>query len=175
MQLRAIVYAGIIHGATGITYYAWDSNITRFGIAPEPYERIPGRPAAKPLECIAARALWETSAQINRELYELTPVIYAPTMGPDLGCRVDVEGDVITDNPVRALLKPHPDGGIVLLTVNLDNAVLKATFTFERLLNRIHVLFENRDPQDVASGQKMVTEEYEPFDVHVFRLVFAEQ
>jgi hypothetical protein len=174
MQLRAIVYAGIIHGATGITYYAWDSNITRFGISPEPVPQIPGKPAAKPMQCIMAKALWQTAAQINSELHQLTPAILSPTVGPEIPYKVLVEGDAITTAPIRTLLKPHPEGGFVLLTVNLDNAPLKATLCFEKPLSRLHVLFENQNPEEKLDRPKSIVREYEPFDVHIFQLNFAE-
>jgi hypothetical protein len=39
-QLRGCVYAGIIHGATGIVYFTWDAQASRnggvIGMAPDP-------------------------------------------------------------------------------------------------------------------------------------------
>jgi hypothetical protein len=39
-QLRACVYAGVIHGATGIIYFIWDSYVSRdggcIGMSPNP-------------------------------------------------------------------------------------------------------------------------------------------
>jgi hypothetical protein len=178
MQLRAIVYAGIIHGATGISYFTWDSNISRsgrvFGIAPNPYTNIPEKISAKPIQALMAHVLWNTAARINREIHELTPVIYSPTVGPEFPCHVTIEGKVITESPIRALLKSHPEGGYVLLTVNLDNAVLKAVFKFEKPLSNVQVLFDNSPPEDLEKKQMIVTREYEPYDVQIFRLRFVE-
>jgi hypothetical protein len=174
MQLRAMVYCGLIHGATGITHYAWDSNITRVGISPNGRHDIPGRPNATPIQALMARTLWDTTAIINRELKQLVPAIYSPTAGADFKYSVNIEGNGITETPIRGLLKKHPDGGYVLLTVNMDDAVMKATWTFPKRLRHVVPLFENREPLQLRSGQKEIVAEYEPFDVHVFRIKLAE-
>jgi hypothetical protein len=185
-QLRACVYAGIIHGATGIVYFIWDTYVPRdgnvIGIAPDPQvayvpnprqEGYPRPTPATPIQLIKAKALWETAAQVNRELAELAPAILSPTVGDDVGYKVTVEGKAPTQTPIRALLKPHPDGGYVLLTVNLDDAVLKVTYDFARPLETVHVLYENRLPEELEEGATGFTLTYEPFDTHVIRVRLA--
>jgi hypothetical protein len=185
MQLRALVYSGVIHGATGIHYFIWDSYISRggrvVGMSPDPqvaYVPLPrqkGNPPpspATPTQLVMARASWDMAAQINKELQQLTPVILAPTVGPEIDYSVMVEGEAITDSPVRALLKPHPKGGYVLLTVNLDNAVLVATYRFDRALSRVEVMFENREDPKVKLDGMRFSEDYEPFETHIYRIVF---
>ena len=49
-----------------------------------------------------------------------------------------------TENPIHCLLKPHADGGYVLLTVNLEDTVETARFTFSTQLAALEKLFENQ-------------------------------
>ena len=84
------------------------------------------------------------------------------------------EGEAITEAPIRALLKTHPDGGYVLLTVNLDAAVLRATWAFPRPLRHVQPLFENREPLELEVDEQKIFATYEPFEVHVYRIEMAE-
>lgn len=180
LQLRASVYAGLIHGATGIIYFTPDSYISRdggvIGMSPRP-EATPhivgGKPKtpATPLQLIQARALWDTAAQINSELKELTPALLAPTVSSaEVPFTVAVTGRGPTQNPVRCLLKPHPDGGWVLLTVNVDDAVLRVSYGFPRGLEEAQVLYENRSALSLEKDGTRFTLDYEPFDAHVVRI-----
>jgi hypothetical protein len=118
-----------------------------------------------------SRACWEAAVQINRELAELTPAILAPTVGPEVDYKVDVQGEAPTPTPIRCLLKPHPEGGYVLLTVNCDDAVLTVNYTFPRKLKQVQALYENRDPLALKPDDTTFTLKYEPFDTHVVRVV----
>ena len=181
MQLRAQVYAGLIHGATGIIYFCWDTYVCRdgnvMGMSPDPrvayLEAGPGKPKpspARPMQLAQAKALWMAATQINRELHELKAVILSPTVGQDVSYSLKIEGEGVTDAPVRCLLKPHPDGGYVLLTVNLDDAVLFTTFEFPGGLGSAAPLFENREPFEVEPGATTFKDRFEPFDVHAYRI-----
>jgi hypothetical protein len=182
-QLRASVYAAIIHGATGILYFALDSYVARdsgvIGIAPDPKvtytpvpkrEGDPHRTPATPIQLIKARALWDAMAQINKEIAELTPSILSPTVGQDFPYAVDVAGTAPTPSPIRCLLKPHPDGGFVLLTVNMDDAVLKATYTMPSVVRSAELMFENQESCKLSTDGKSFAVAYDPFDSHVVRL-----
>jgi hypothetical protein len=180
-QLRAQVYAALIHGATGIVYFCWDTYVCRdgdvIGMSPDPrvayLEGGPNMPKpspAKPMQLAESKALWMAAEQINAELRELTPSILSPTVGEEVKYTVRIEGQAVSDAPMRCLLKPHPEGGYVLLTVNLDDAVLKVTYDFEGGLTAVEPLFENRPPVEPAEGSRAFTDLYEPFDVHVYRL-----
>ena len=182
MQLRAQVYAALIHGATGIVYFTWDTYVCRdgdvIGISPDPRAAYldpgPNRPKpspAKPMQLAQSRALWIAATQINKEIQELTASLLSPTVGENVKYSVKVEGQSVSDVPIRCLLKPHPEGGYVLLTVNLDDAVLNAEYTFPAGLKSVEVLFENRQPFDVKAGQKTFSDVYEPFDVHVYHVL----
>lgn len=177
-QLRAEVYAGLIHGATGICYFTWDSWISRdgevIGFSPNPKAdiRAGGLPrVAKPMQLVNSHALWDAISRINAELNELTPVLFAPTVGEDeLGYTAHYEGNALTEFPIRALLKPHPEGGYVLLTVNLDRAVLDGVFKFAKPLGGVMPLFETGEVLPIEEGAREFSAEYEPFGTRVFRL-----
>jgi len=73
------------------------------------------------------------------------------------------------------MLKPHPKKGFILFTVNLDNAAIKATYTFEKDLKEAKVLFENHPGINLAKKSKEFSMDYEPFDTHLFHIFFNEQ
>jgi len=181
MQLRAQVYAALIHGATGIIYFCWDTYVCRdgdvIGMSPDPQvaylEAGPNKPKpspARPMQLAESKALWVAATQINSEIGELTPSLLSPTVGEEVAYSVKIEGDAISDAPIRCLLKPHPDGGYVLLSVNLDDAVLNVTYEFPGGLASVSPLFENRPPFELEPAQKTFTDLYEPFEVHVYRI-----
>lgn len=182
-QLRACVYAGLIHGATGITYFTWDTYVCRdgcvIGMSPNPkvaYVPNPQQPGyshptpATPVQLAQSQSLWTMTTAINRELRDLTPAILSPTIADDdLGYQVFPDLSHSQD-PVRCLLKPHPDGGYVLMTVNLDATVLDCKFQFSKPLGVVHRMFENQPTWDIPAGTKSWEITYEPFEVHVFRI-----
>ena len=188
MQLRACVYAGLIHGATGMVYFIWDSYISRnggcVGMSPDPkvayvpFPKEPGHPRpspATPMQLIASRALWLAAVQINNEMRELAPVLLSPTVSEEvLGYSVMTVELSRTENPVRCLLKPHPAGGYVLMTVNLDDNVLGAEFTFSRGLRSVERIFENQPPLELEEGVTSFEDSFEPFEVHVYRIALAD-
>ncbi len=99
------------------------------------------------MQLAQSKALWIAAAQINGEIRQLKPSLLSPTVGEAIPYAVtEIKGIHVTDTPIRCLLKPHPDGGYILLTVNLDDAVLFTTFEFSGGLELVVPLFENRDP-----------------------------
>ncbi|MBQ0106065.1 MAG: hypothetical protein KBT47_08540, partial [Armatimonadetes bacterium] len=135
-QLRACVYTAIIHGATGIVYFAWDSFITREGnviaMAPNPQTDMgngdPKYAIAKPSELVNGQACWEMTAQINKELNELAPVILSPTSKAKY--TMEVTGESVTDVPIHTLLKEDSEGNYILITANVDASWLKTEYKF---------------------------------------------
>jgi hypothetical protein len=182
-QLRACVYAGLIHGATGIVYFTWDSYVPRdgnvIGMSPHPkvsYVPNPRQPGyshptpATPVQLVESRSLWEMARAINGELRELTPSLLSPTVAEnELDCQVFPDLSH-SECPVRCLLKLHPQGGYVLLTCNLDATVLHCKFRFTRPLVSVERMFENRPDWTVEPKARSWQIVYEPFEVHVFRL-----
>lgn len=181
MQLRAQVYAGLVHGATGIIYFCWDTFVCRdgnvMGMSPDPQVAYsPGTPntckpsPAKPMELAESRALWTAATQINHEIQELTPSLLSPTVGPEVVYKLQTEGEPVSQSPVRCLLKPHPDGGYLLLTVNVDDAVMKVTYEFPAGLATVQPMFENREAVELADDGQSFTDMYDPFETHVYRI-----
>lgn len=169
-QLRSMVYTGLIHGATGVVYYAWDSNVTRFGIAPTKQAEIPGRPSASPLQALQAEQLWKTVAQVNQELRMLTPALLSPTVS-DTKYSVTFEGEAITESPIRTLLKPRSETEWVLLAVNMDDAVLRANVRFEAGVKSAEFMFEGATAIDLQDDPQVIPLIFEPFETHVLRIV----
>lgn len=178
-QLRAQVYTAIISGATGIQYFIMDSHMSRrggcVGMSPDPKAAYAPAEAAiaTPAELVQSKALWEMARQINSELKELMPSILSPTVGAEVAYKVTVKGAAVTKAPLRCLLKPDPQGGYVLLTANVDDAVLDATFEFPAPLKSVEPTFESRGARTLNTPHKMWVDRYEPFDVHVYRITPA--
>ena len=183
VQLRAQIYAGLIHGATGIIYVTWDTFVCRdfgvIGMSPDPQVTYvsaagetdsPRATPATPMELVQSKALWEAAVRINGELEQLTPALLSPSAGRDVEYRVRIVGRAVTDMPIRCLLKSHPDGGYVLLTVNLDDAVLNVTHTFPQGIERLEPLFENRHMHEFNPQTDSFAQTYDPFETHVFRV-----
>ncbi len=184
MQLRASVYAGLIHGATGIIYFTWDTYVCRdgnvIGMSPDPKPAYVPSPRqegythptpARPDQLVASRALWAMATQVNRELRELTPALLSPTVDPKaVPYSIAVTGLGRTEEPIHALLKPHPEGGTVLLTVNLEDCVLDATYTFPKALRSVERLYENQLPLALEKDANRFSDTYEPFETHVYRI-----
>jgi hypothetical protein len=125
------------------------------------------------MELIQSKALWETAAQVNAELKELTPLLLSPTVGPEFEISAKVEGEAVTASPLRCMMKRDAAAGsYLLLAVNVDDAVLTATVTLPKPLNNIRVLFENRTAPSADATRTRFTDRFEPFDVHVYRLTF---
>jgi hypothetical protein len=178
VQLRAEIYTGIIHGATGVNYFIIDSDASRrggvVGMSPDPKPTYGGGgPTATPAQMVQAKSLWAMAGQINSELKELTPVLLSPTVGGDV-FKAEVKGKGVTPTPLHCVLKPHPDGGYVLLTVNVDDAVFNATFSFEQDLKSAATMFENQPPVVLAKTKRSFENRYEPFETHVYRILPAE-
>jgi len=192
-QLRCEVYAGLIQGATGIAYYGWDSSRTRadgvIGMAANPQATYQtGQISATPLQLAQSRALWQAVGYINQEIAELKGALLSPTVSVnEVNYEVQISGAAHSPVPIRTLLKPWPAGGYVLLTANVDNAVpkldtnnwicpepLQVTYSWPRTLQTIQPLFENRAALTPDSEGRSFTDTYDPFDVHVYQIVFAD-
>ena len=173
-QLRSCVYSGIIHGATGIIYFIWDSFISRegnvIGMSPDPkFTRGNGDPkyvTAKPVDLINAKANWNMAKQINAELKELTPYILSPTSKDNY--KVHIEGKRVSPNSLRCMLKPDGSGGYILISSNIDSSWLEAEYTFDKDIFFAQSLFENQKLLKVNDHKFKVT--YEPFETHIIHI-----
>jgi hypothetical protein len=173
MQLRAEVYAGIARGATGIGYMTWDSSETRnndlIGMAPNPpASYVQGQTEATPEQLVQSQTLWLAAQQINSELVTLTPAILSPTSTVDYS--VVIEWDSRTHTPIYTLLKPDPLGGFTLITINVDNAIFRVTYTWPFALTAVQPMFENRSTFTLDPGATSFIDTYEPYQVHVYHI-----
>ena len=178
-ELRAMIYAGIVHGATGIVYFAYDSFVTRdgevIGIAPDPvaaHGPTPdfdndGKPpvAASERDLETSRGLWRDIVGLNAELHALAPVLLSPTAGADYA--VAVTGESVSPTPIRVILKEH-DGRWTLIAVNLDDAALRVRMTFPLPLGRVGRLFDDEGPPAVTGG--IIEDNFAPFAVRLYTI-----
>ncbi len=178
-ELRAMTYAGIVHGATGIMYFAYDSFVTRdgevIGIAPDPtaaHGPTPdfdndGKPpvAATERDLETSRGLWRAALGLNAELHALAPVLLSPTAGADY--TASVTGESVSQTPIRVILKEH-DGRWTLIAVNLDDAALRVRMTFPLPLRRVGRLFDDEEPPVVTGG--IIEDNFAPFAVRLYTI-----
>ena len=178
-QLRCQVYAAIIHGATGIHYYIWDSWISRSGLSigasPDPVPKQGGEPhLATPTHQSESLETWLAVAMINSELTSLTPSLLSPTAGSNVAYHVSITGQDVSSAPIRTLLKQDPSGGYILLTVNVDYAVLNVQYTFENEIANVIQMFDNSSSTVLEADERTFQQNYEPFSVHIFHIDFVE-
>jgi len=187
-QLRAQVYTALIHGATGIVYFAWDSYITRGaglnGISPNPQAAgyLPNNPggdvSATAQQVQQSLQLWNTTTRINGELAELAPAILSPTLASsELSYSVQLSNLSAPDNtslysntPIRTLLKKDQSGNYILLAVNMDSRSMDATFDFSKSFNGFGLMFEDDGALASLHGVHQFTFHFTPFDTNVFVL-----
>ncbi|WP_119418748.1 hypothetical protein [Desertibaculum subflavum] len=177
-QARGMLYAAIVHGATGVIWFAFDSPVTRngrvIGVAPDTSEAagaaLPYGPyppiAASAAEAAASRALWQSIRVLNREIAALAPALLGPTA--DIPYRVYLAGAAVSATPIRSLLKVMPNGDLLLIAVNIDNVSLEASFFFPGrrfVLSRLH-----DDPLGPDGSAGIWRDTFAPFGVRLYRL-----
>ncbi len=176
--LRAMTYAGLVHGATGILFFAYDSFVTRddgvVGIAPEPradYGPAPdfnrdGQPrlVAEPDQLAGSRALWDTARRIAAELETLRPVLLGPTSRRPY--RVEIFGEGKSRAPIRTMLKER-NGEATLLVVNLDDVAMRYRVSFATPVGAPRAPFDpHAAPVPAPEGWQ---DTLPPFGVRVYR------
>jgi hypothetical protein len=190
-QLRSQVYTALVHGATGIYYFIWDSFISRdgnvLGISPDPQTKPArfrkntgrGRPMT-PIQKINSKALWDTVKQLNHELKTLTPAILSPTVDPKtLSYNIHssiIAGDKVAENPIRGLLKTtKTPNEYILLNVNMDAVTTDTLFQFDREIDEVKNMFESYPlPIELSVDKRSFCLRYEPFQAHILKLRFNE-
>ncbi len=179
-QLDAMTWAGVIHGATGIVFFAYDSFVTRdgdvVGIGPDPvadYGDIPdfdhsGTPAmvAGSEDLATGYRLWDETLRLVTALRRLSPALIASTA--DFPYRIAVKGVSNSATPVRTLLKSGPDG-LVLLAVNLDDTKLTVRLEPGRRLESVEAIV-GPPPRPSADAPGSWEAELEPFAIRAWRL-----
>lgn len=130
-ELRGMAFTSIIHGATGLIFFAYDSRVTReglvLGIAPKTPVAYDAYAKATPGEVSQSRALWAGAAALNAELSRLTPELLSPTAG--MSYQVYYSGESHTQSPIRTMLK-ITDGRFTLLAANIEKQAFGVRFEF---------------------------------------------
>ncbi len=173
VELRAMVYAGIVHGATGILYFALDSFVTRdgqiAGVAPWTeesygpsldYDGDGAYPLVAPPRLAAkSRALWRDIAALNKALAALTPDILSPTARLEY----TLAGSA---SRVRTLLKRR--GNIfTLFAVNIEAEPADLSVRFDQPLKGASIAIGGGDA--FQGGPKGWRDRLDGFGVRVYR------
>lgn len=170
-EARAMVFTAIVHGATGIVYFTWDSWVSRsgdvIGIAPNPQQEYPeGGIIAPPGLLDESQELWNGIAEINLQLDTLTSMILSKTDTAQYSVFVDDTSHEAV--PVRTLLKGSEESRC-LLAVNISSCPLNARFQFsDSIPALVMVMFENG--RSLASSQNAFTDHFDGFGVHVYSM-----
>lgn len=163
-QARALAYAALVHGASGLIWQGEDNYAARnagaIGIAAAPQlDYGIGTPynfgngsetasvsvmappyRASPEEVAASRRLWEAVAQFNRGIARLKPALLQPdaavTYTISLAPPEPSAARSALAAPVRTLLRPWEDG-LLLIAVNLENRDHAMRIDFGRRLHRM--------------------------------------
>jgi len=175
-QERCMIYTAIIHGATGIWVFAYDSFVMRnalsMGVSPDPVEDTGGakeeRYLATEENIRQSRELWQALTRINGELETLKPVIFSPTA--PIAYSVSVQGAHASDAPIRCLLKRF-EKDYYLFAANVDGQPIRAKLDFPRTIRRLDPLFDPRPPTKVE-GQTLY-DSFEPWGVRIYKLDFG--
>ena len=185
-EMRAMAYAAIVHGATGIWQFMWDSFIARdggvVGIRPDPHPSYaeavsPDATVATTQQIADSTALWNSldSSQggLNAELEALKPVILSPTVttsDPYWAYSAFVDQKHNHWSPIRTIFK-SAGGEQYLIAVNIDSFRVNARFKFVQGIGGVDVMFEGNRRLIPYSGA--FTDYFAPFAVHVYRFTFA--
>ena len=173
VELRGMVFTAIIHGATGITLFAYDSEVTRqglvIGIAPETPERYGDYASATPGEAARSRALWSAAAGLNAELERLTPGLLSPTAS--LPYAVYYTGKSRTQSPIRTMLKVT-DGRYLLLAANIEERSFGARFQFSREIASVTRLDGDGTRSSMAPSGSMFRDSLSPLAAAVYEIRF---
>ncbi|MBP5639967.1 MAG: hypothetical protein J6X55_10845 [Victivallales bacterium] len=153
-EIRAMSFASIVHGATGITWYTYggyvipEKNMYNYGITSTP-ER------------------WRIITTITRQLHELEPVLVErkpadqPTPVVYSGAKLDAFGQ-----PSITCLLKHHEGETYVLAVNSTLDTIEAGIPVAGVSGG-SVMFEGRAATIVGGVLK---DTFKPYDVHVYRL-----
>ncbi|WP_374630997.1 hypothetical protein [Ferrovibrio sp.] len=182
-QLRAMVFAAIIHGASGIVYFGYDSHATRddnvLGIAPDPLIEYGDTPdynnnGLPHLRTDAAglqrsKALWHGVEAINRELAALAPSLLQPTL--PYVCNAQTAKSDGLAQPIRLLAKPAlATDGILLLAVNLENQAHDVRLDCPAGFATVSSYSPDQMPPMQQDGTSF-TDRFPPFGVRLYRIV----
>ena len=174
VELRGMAFTAIIHGATGIILFAYDSRVTRaghaLGISPLTPESSGVSDVATPSPAAASRALWAGAASLNAELDRLTPTLLSPTSG--LRYAVEALGPHRTATPIRTLLKDN--GGVyTLLAANVEGTTVGARYRFPTAIRSVRRVDEDGSITVLESDGSAFRDELGAFAAAVYEVTFS--
>jgi hypothetical protein len=173
-ELRGMAFTAIIHGATGIILFAYDSWVTRqghvVGISPQTPERYDSYTVATASLAAQSRALWAGAAALNAELERLTPRLLSPTAR--LRYDVDFSGESRTSSPIRAMLK-ETDGVYTLLAANLEGRPMGARYRFPSSIASVRRLNADGSVAILEPNGAMFRDALGSFGAAVYEITFA--
>jgi hypothetical protein len=172
-ELRGMAFAAIVHGATGIILFAWDSRVTReggvLGIAPDAPDRLASGASVRPVDAARSRALWAGATALNAELARLTPWLLSPTSRVDY--QVSVSGAHRTASPIRTILKQRGDE-YTLLAVNLEGRPVGTGFRFPLPIASVRRLNPDGSVTPLVTDGRTVRDHLDSYGAAVYRLTF---
>jgi hypothetical protein len=175
-QERCMVYAAIIHGATGIMYFGMDADTLRnggcIGIAPDPKPvyAIQKKEAvsATPLQLQRSKELWNQVVAMNKQIAMLRPSILSPTANMHYDVYTNANLPSVSTNPIRTLLKIDPSGGYNLLLANIDASDQQVKIRFPGNKITVKELFSSsRQVKKTKSDFELLCTGY---DVRIFHI-----
>lgn len=179
-RVRAAVYTAIVHGATGIWYFAWDSYATRVayldaGIRPTlplsyAEQAVPGEITQATKQ--DGEDTWDTVASLNNELIGINSAILWPTSRESYQVLVSRNG-YNSSSPIRTMLKSRPGNLHYLIAVNMDNTPVDAEFQFSHDLIWKQVLYHGGAGASLSGSGSTMTDTFAPFAAKVYQIIFA--
>ncbi len=173
-QLRCMAYTSIVHGATGLMYFALDSWVTRngsvVGMAPDATASYGQDLVATADQLRLSRELWQAAVALNREIEQLRPALLSPTAKLPYEVHLDSDWPPVTPEPIRTLLKTDPSGGFVLLVVNIDASPQRVRIVFPDSNLAAEQLFESQGAGRFSAEKGGFQFLSGPYDVRAIRL-----
>jgi hypothetical protein len=174
LQLRAEVFTAMIHGATGIIYFAVDNFASRgaqvIGIAENPQTSYPGENSgdaiASPDDITASQDLWNEAVALNSETQRLQSVILTPTA--NLAYQVGTQGTSFTTTPIRSILKVSSAGVYTLFVVNIDNVPTNVQFTLPTRPFSLYSIGPNGARYPIGPFGSTFSDSIEGFGVRIY-------
>lgn len=184
-QLRATIYTALVHGATGVIHFSYDSHGTRdgdvLGYSPSPiadYGDVPDydnskKPAlvATPQQLRQSQAMWRQVVALNHELALVGPSMLQPTA--DLACTVKADGPYRRSQPIRLIVKPADNGDLLLIAVNIEDMALNVDITCDRAIVTLAPFLPVAMPEMTLAEPNLIRDRFTPFGVRLYRLRLA--
>jgi hypothetical protein len=172
-ELRGMAFTGIIHGATGLIFFAFDSRVTRegqvLGIAPETPTGYDAFAQATPAEVTQSRSLWWGARDLNAELERLTPELLSPSAGMEY--RIYYSGESHTPSPIRSMLKVRK-GRYTLLATNIEKQTFGVRFEFATQIVAVKRINPDGSATTIRPLGRAFTDSLGPFGAAVYQIRF---